>query len=319
MSLFVLSLYATFNAEESDYIFYRENDYEKDFEYLTLALEEEKDNAVKAEILWRLSRTRLTLVDEAKEKGELTKEEQLALYGDYSAKDKPADNDKSSAFYYAYASLQLKETPNGYHWLSSAVGRCGQVHGALNSLGKAAGMKSLIVKALDSFSSFPLETDSWYVMSILYDSLPGSPISFGNDNYAISYMRKCVATMDMTNRTNGTNYLALAEELYERNWSAGKRSKEFSNMLKAYNKALDKKSSPSELNKYYEGYLSSQGAPFYVNASLDSMSDRSEALSILEYAKLLINAHIPYAKSELNREKMEGELKKIEDKLQEWK
>lgn len=318
-SLILFSLSASFNAEESDYIFYRENDYEKDFEYLTLALENERDADTKAEILWRLSRTRLTLVDEAKEKGELTKEEQLRLYGDYSAKDKPSEDDKTSAFYYAYTSLELKKTPNGYHWLSSAVGRCGQVHGALNSLGKAAGMKSLIVEALDSFPSFPLETDSWYVMAILYDSLPGAPISFGNNNYAISYMRKCVATMDMTNRTNGTNYLELAQELYDRNWSASKRSKEFSNMLKAYNKAESKNSSPSELNKYYEGYYASLGTPFYVNAKLDSISDRSEAVSILEYAKLLINAHIPYAKSTLNREKMEGELGKIEAKLKEWK
>ncbi len=317
--MIVSSLFASFSAEESDYIYYRENDYQKDFDYLTSALKSETDSSVKAEILWRLSRTKLTLVDEAKDKVELSKEEQLAGYGDYSAKDKPGESDKSSAFYYAYSSLQLKETPNGYHWLSSAVGRCGQVHGALNSLGKAAGMKGLIVEALDSFSSFPLETDSWYVLSILYKSLPGAPISFGNNNYAISYIRKCVSTMDMVNRTNGTNYLELAEQLYERNWNQSKRSKEFSNMLKSYNKAKDKKSSPSELNKYYEGYFNSLGAPFYVNAKLDTISDRTEAVSVLEYAKLVINANLPYAKSTLNREKMEGELEKIEAKLKEWK
>ena len=311
------TLSASFSAEESDYIFYRENDYHKDYDYLLAALDESTDSSEKAEILWRLSRTKLTIVDEEKEG--MTKEEQLAGYGDYGAKDKPDADDTSSAFYYAYASLLLKETPNAYHWLSSAVGRCGQVHGALNSLSKAGGMRDLEVKALENFSSFDLETDSWYVLSILYKSLPGSPISFGNNNYAISYMRKCLATMDMTNRTNGTNYLELAEQLYERDWSKSKREKELKSMLKSYNKALDKKSGNAEVNKYYEGYAATLGSPFYVSAELSSMSDRQEALSLLEYAKLLINARLPYAKGDLNREKMESELEKIETKIAEWK
>ena len=317
LALMCFTLSASFSAQESDYIFYRENDYHKDYDYLLASLSSSTDADEKAEILWRLSRTKLTIVDE--EKDGMTKEEQLAGYGDYGAKDRPDDGDTSSAFYYAYASIQLKETPNAYHWLSSAVGRCGQVHGALNSLSKAGGMRDLEIKALENFSSFDLETDSWYVLSILYKSLPGSPISFGNNNYAISYMRKCIATMDMTNRTNGTNYLELAEQLYDRDWSKSKREKEFKSMLKSYNKAQDKKSGNAEINKYYESYASTQEAPFYVSASLTEMSDRQEALSLLEYAKLLINARLPYARSDLNREKMENELLKIENKIAEWK
>lgn len=319
LSLFVLSLSAAFNADESDYIFYRENDYSKDYEYLLSALKESKNDSEKAQILWRLSRTRLTMVDEEKENGTMSKDELLAGYGDYSAKDSPDASDTSSAFYYAYTSLSLEETPNAYHWLSSAVGRCGQVHGALNSLGKAGGMKNLEVEALEGFSSFGLETDSWYVLSVLYRSLPGAPISFGNNNYAISYIRKCIATMDMTNRTNGTNYIELAEQLWDRNWSQSKRQKEFASMLKSYNKAVSKKSGATEVNKYYEGYMSTLGSPFYVAATLESMSDRTEAISVLEYAKLLINSRLPYASSTLNREKMENELSSVEAKLSEWK
>lgn len=317
--LLSLSLFASFSAETSDYYFYGENDYEKDFEYLSESLKSASSDSEKAEILWRLSRTKLTLTDEAKDRGELSKEELLAAYGDYSAKDKCSEDDTSSAFYYAYTSLSLKETPNAYHWLSSAVGRCGQVRGALNSLGKAAGMRDLEIKALEDFSSFTLETDSWYVLSILYKSLPGSPISFGSTNTAISFMRKCLATMDFTNRTNGTNYLELAEQLYERDWSQSKRSKEFASLLKSYNKAVNKKSGYVEINKYYEGYANEEGEPFYVKARLDEMSDRTEAVCLLEYAKRLISARLPYAKSTLNREKMEGELEKIEERLSEWK
>ncbi len=317
--LMSLSLFASFNAETSDYYFYGENDYEKDFEYLTESLKTATSDSEKAQILWRLSRTKLTLTDEEKDKGTLTKEELLAAYGDYSAKDKCSDDDKTSAFYYAYASLELEESPNAYHWLSSAVGRCGQVRGALNSLSKAAGMRDLEIKALEDFSSFTLETDSWYVLSILYKSLPGAPISFGSTNTAISYMRKCLSTMDFTNRTNGTNYLELADQLYERDWSQSKRSKEFQSMLKSYNKAVKKGSGYVEINKYFEGYLNEQGAPFYVQARLDEMSDRSEALCLLEYAKLVISSRLPYAKSTLNKEKMEGELEKINARLNEWK
>lgn len=318
LSLFTLSLFAQFSAEESDYIFYRENDYNKDFDYLTAALKESKSNEEKAEILWRLSRTKLTLVDDEKAAG-ASDDVLLAGYGDYSAKDSPKAGDTSSAFYYAYTSLSLKKTPNAYHWLSSAVGRCGQVHGALNSLGKASGMKNLEVSALEDFTSFTLETDSWYVLSILYKSLPGAPISFGNNNYAISYMRKCIATMDMTNRTNGTNYLELAEQLYDRNWNASKRQKEFSSMLKSYNKAVGKKSGATEVNKYFEGYYASLGQPFYVAAKLETITDRQEAVSLLEYATLLIKSRLPYAAGDLNREKMEKELGNIEAKLKEWK
>lgn len=315
ISIICLSLFASFDATYSDYLFYNENNYEADFEYLSNELEKSKNNKEKAEILWRLSRTKLTITDVEKEN--LSEKELLSSYGDYSASDKPLASDTSSAFYYAYKSIELEETPNAYHWLASAVGRCGQVHGALNSLGKASPMRKLETKALEDFSSFPLETDSWYVLSVLYRSLPGSPISFGNDNYAISYIRKCIVTQDMNNRTNGTNYLELAEQLYKRNWSQSKRAKEFSNMLKNYNKNINKGS--TEYNKYFEGYYNSLGAPFYVAASLDTISDRVEAECILQYALSLLNSRIPYANGEKNLEKMLNEKSEIEAKLLEWK
>ncbi len=309
------TLFASFSAAVSDSYFYNENDYQKDYDYLLSCLEESTDSSEKADILWRLSRTKLTLVDENREN--MTKEEKLAGYGDYSASDKPSSDDTQSAFYYAYASLQLKETPNGYHWKSSAVGRCGQVHGALNSLGKAGGMRDLEIKALENFDSFALETDSWYVMGVLYNSLPGG-ISFGNNNWAISYMRKCLDTQDMTNRTNGTNYIELAEQLWERNWNASKRTKEFASMLKSYNKAVSKKAGECEVNRYYEGYKSTQGTPFYVAAELTGISDRQEAISLLQYAKLVIEYRLPSAAGALNRAKMEAELEKVNAKLAEW-
>ena len=177
-------------------------------------------------------------------------------------------------------------------------------------------MRKLETKALEEFSSFPLETDSWYVLAILYRSLPGKPISFGSDNYAISYMRKCIMTQDTENRTNGTNFLELAEELWKRDWDAKKRSKEFASMLKSWNK--NQKSSYTEMNKYYEGYLASQGSPFWVAADLSSISDRQEAIALLQYGISVINYKLPKASGSLAKEKMEEEKAKLEAKLAEW-
>ena len=80
-------LFAAFNKSESDRLFYVENDYEADFAYLSKSLESAKTNEEKAEILWRMSRTRLTLTDDNKES--MTERERLAAYGDYVADDKP--------------------------------------------------------------------------------------------------------------------------------------------------------------------------------------------------------------------------------------
>lgn len=312
--LSVSLLMAAFDKAESDRLFYNENDYEADFAYLSKSLQEAKSNDEKAEILWRMSRTRLTLTDSNKES--MTEKERLDAYGDYGANDTPKAGDTYSAFYYAYQSLQLKETPNAYHWKASAVGRAGQEHGALNSLGKADPMRKLETKALEDFSSFPLETDSWYVLAILYRSLPGKPISFGNDNYAISYMRKCLMTQDMDNRTNGTNYLELAEELYKRNWDAKKRTKEFSSILKNWEK--NKNKGATEANKYYEGYIATQGAPFWVSADLNTISDRQEAVALLQYGISIIDWKLPKANGALAKEKMVEEKAKLEAKLKEW-
>ena len=306
-------VFAAFDKNESDRLFYVENDYEADFAYLTKSLQSAVTNEEKAEILWRMSRTRLTLTDENKES--MTEDERLSAYGDYGANDKPKSGDTSSAFYYAYESLKYYETPNAYHWKASAVGRAGQEHGALNSLGKADPMRKLETKALEEFSSFPLETDSWYVLAILYRSLPGKPISFGNDNIAISYMRKCLMTQDME-RTNGTNYLELAEELYKRDWDAKKRAKEFQTFLKNWEKNHSK--GYTEYNKYYEGYLDTQGSPFWVAADLNTISDRQEAIALLQYGISVIDWKYTKVTGELRKAKLEKEREKLEAKLKEW-
>ena len=257
------TLFAAFNPAYSDYQFYNAHDFQKDKAYLESALNEAKDDSEKSEILWRLSRNTLTLTDDI----EKTSENKQARLDGYS---------KAEAL--AQESVDLVESYNAYHWLASAIGRIGQVNGPLNSLGKAKPMRNLVEKVQNDFNAD--YTDSWYVLGILYNQLPGGPISFGDKDFAISYMRRCVDTQDNINRNNLTNYLELAQQLADRDWSASKRAKEFDKMQKKYNS----NSVPTEKMKYYEGKDGKNGKPFYSSVTLDKISDKQEAVMVLKYA-----------------------------------
>ncbi|MCI7805529.1 MAG: hypothetical protein SO157_08295 [Bullifex sp.] len=261
--LMMTALFAAFNPAYSDYQFYNLHDYATDKAYLEKALTEASSADEKAEILWRLARVELTLTDDIDDDKEF-KQQRLDGYA------------KAEAL--AVESLSLKETYNAYHWQASAIGRIGQVNGPLNSLGKAKPMRELVEKVQNEFNAD--YTDSWYVLGILYNQLPGGPISFGDKDAAISYMRRCVDTQDNVNRTNLTNYLELAEQLEDRDWSASKRAKEFEKMKKKYDAATV----PTEKMKYYEGKDGKSGKPFYSSVTLDKMSDKQEAVMLLRYA-----------------------------------
>ncbi len=261
--LMMSTLFAAFDPAYSDYQFYNLHEYAADKAYLEKALNEAASADEKAEILWRLSRAQLTLTDDIDDEKEF-KQQRLDGY--------------AKAEELAVQSLSYRETYNAYHWQASAIGRIGQVNGPLNSLGKAKPMRELVEKVQNDFNAD--YTDSWYVLGILYNQLPGGPISFGDKDAAISYMRRCIDTQDNKNRTNLTNYLELAEQLDDRDWSASKRAKEFEKMKKKYDSA----SVPTEKMKYYEGKDGKSGKPFYSSVTLDKMSDRQEAVMILRYA-----------------------------------
>ena len=252
------TLSAAFSPEYSDYTFYNLGDAAADLEYL------EQQSAAspqeEAEILWRMSRDVLTITDDIPQD---SKEERLEGYG--RAQD------------LAQQSVDTLETADGYHWLSSAIGRIGQVNGPLNSLSKAEPMRELVEKVQNDFNADM--SDAWYVLGLLYNQLPGV-ISFGDKDFAISYMRRCVDTQDNVNRMNMTNYLELAQQLYDRGWSASKRAKEADKMEKKYNR----ESVPTEKMKYYEGREGADTKPFYSTVSIGQMSDAQEAAMICQYA-----------------------------------
>ena len=258
--LFTASLFAAFDAAISDDLFYHQEAYEEDLEYLLSAYAEATADSERAAILWRLSRTNLYLTDAIPED---QKDERISGY------------EKSQA--YAEESLALEETADGYHWQASAIGRIGQVNGPLNSLSKAKPMRALIEKVQNDFNADM--SDAWYVLSLLYDQLPGG-ISFGNDNYAISYIRRCVDTQDNVNRLNLTNYLELATQLHNRGWNASKRAKELDKMQGRY----ESETVPTEKMKFYEGRDGRNTTPFYSTLPLGEFSDEQEAIMVCQYA-----------------------------------
>lgn len=257
-------IYASFDASYSDSLFYASQDYEKEYEYLLDSLEKAEEGEEKSEILWRLSRAVLT-------QGDMLSEDDKD--GRFSKYEQAED--------YARSSLEEKENWNAYFWLSSAIGRWGQTKGPLNSLSKAPEMQEYILKVVDGYGQD--YTDAYYVLALLYDQLPGWPISFGNKNYAISYMRRSLDTQLSGRGLYLTLYYDLSQMLYDRNWDAEKRAKEAEKMKKEY----DSESILSEKMKYYEGANGKNGKPFYSSVTIDKMSDRQEAVMLLMYAKAL--------------------------------
>jgi tetratricopeptide (TPR) repeat protein len=206
-------------------------------------------------INWRLARASLGFGDQRKDDGAPSAE----LLGIFTQGEAYADK----------AIEQNPQDPLGYFWKSSNIGRWGQTRGILESLFKAPVMRDLLSKALVMDDQ---HADSYYVLGQLYEAVPGGIISFGNKDYAVSLARKSVdlnkqeVASGKEDKPNYGFYLKLANQLYERNWDAAKRTRE--QAVKQRN--LPKASNPMEKGWYYEGSI-----------SIPNITDRQEAKTIL--------------------------------------
>ena len=270
--------FAAFNPEYSDYLYYTLEDFAKDAEYLSQAEAEAGSDSEKSQIIWREARNRLSQGDQLDE-GD--KDGRFALY------------EESRAF--AEESIALEPNADAYHWLSSAIGRWGQTKGVLDSLSKAPEMRDYELEAIDGFDYD--HTDAWYVLGILYNQLPGWPLSFGNKNYAISYMRRSLDTKIDTRGLFLTLYKELSDQLYDRNWNAKKRTTEINKMQKNY----DGETVLSEKMKFYEGAEGASKVPFYSTVALSEMSDRQEAVMLLRYADAVFQTKTDHLQSEIEK------------------
>lgn len=223
-----------------------------------------------AEVLWRLARVMVGIGDE------LDKKDKDGRFAAYEEGEE-------------YANLSIARYPiaQAYHWKASNIGRWGQTKGPLNALGKAKGMLEDLTMVVNHFNIIDY-TDTWYVLSSLYNELPGAPLSFGNNNWAISYMRRSMDTLE-PHKLYPAFYKKLAEELWSRNWNASKRTKEFAKMQTNWNKG----GTNLERYRFYEGKDAGKSKPFYSSVTLDKMTDRQEAEMVLAYLEALAKVFTP--------------------------
>lgn len=231
---------------------------------LLALLPTKSDPVEKSEVLWRLSRVVLNIGDEF-EAEKASKDVLFATYEEAQA--------------YAEQALALHPSAKGYQWKAASVGRWGETKGPLNALSKAAPMKNDLATVVNDFNDVD-NSDAWYILGQLYFQLPGKPISFGNLEAAISYTRKAVDTIPKDELYPG-HYLALAKMLWKRNWSASTRNTKITAMQKEWDKGAAK--SALDRHWYYEGSSGATLKPFYSPVALNAMSDRQEAIMLLQY------------------------------------
>jgi len=212
--------------------------------------------AEKAEILWRMARSTLSLGDDSDD-----------------AKAPVADTLKLFEKGEAYATQAIEADPQNayaYYWKGSNIGRWGQVKGILDSLFKAAPMRDLLEKTVNILPDY---SDSYYVLGQLYDQVPGI-ISFGNMDYAVSLGRKSVDLRVQEVNTGAKKFLSydyyteLAKHLWKRGWSASQRLSE----QKGKKARAASAKSTMERSFYYEG-----------GVELKNVSDKEEAKAMLQW------------------------------------
>ncbi len=259
--LAVLTALAALDFAEVDALYNRNENNQKVYDTLKTMLSSAKTDKEKSEVLWRLARVCVDLGDALPEKD---KKGKFAIYEEGEE----------------YAKQSIAASPNwtAYLWKCCNVGRWGQTKGALNSLSKVGPMQKDLKVVTDDFKVLD-SSETWYTLGVLYDAVPGW--AGGNSNYGISYARIACETIP-AEVIYGNTYRGLAEMLYNRNWNASKRAKEIGSMQKKWDKETK-----SNYDKYafYEGSKGADAVPLWSSKKLSEMTDREEALAILNYAQ----------------------------------
>ena len=270
------SAFASLNFKEVDALYLTDEHDQEVYDKLQEMLKQATTNEEKAEVLWRLSRVCVDLGDAIDKSN---KSERFAIYEEGEQ--------------YALDSIAANPTPEGYLWKCSNVGRWGQTKGVLDSLAKAKPMYEDMVYLTDNLNCLD-SSEAWYILAVLFESLPGSPLSFGNRNYAISYGRLACETIP-DNVIYGGTYKQLAETLWARNWNAKKRTSEFAKMQKKWDK---ENSSNIEKYRYYEGSKGADSSPIWTTTKFSAMTDRQEAVVILMYAQKVYESRATHTQAD---------------------
>ena len=244
------------------------------YDSLQSMLKNAKSDTEKSEVLWRLSRVCVDLGDALDEKDKNAK---FAIYTE-------GEN-------YAMRSIEAHPNYMAYLWKCANIGRYGQTKGVMDSLAKVKPMKADIRVITDEFNVLD-SSETWYTLGILQNKVPGI---FGGDSVAaISYMRAACDTIPIK-YIYGRTYEDLAIQLYDRDWSAKKRSSEIEKMKNKWDRETK---SNFDKYAYYEGSKGASATPIWTKTKLSAMSDRQEALVILKYAQAVYNSRKNHTKSD---------------------
>ncbi len=177
---------------------------------------------------------------------------------------------KKAEEYAAEAIALDPDLAGAYFWKGSAKGLRGLIRGVIRALFMASDVRDLGEAALERD---PDHTEAHFLLSQLYDELPGRPLSFGNDARAVSLARRAydLHEQDYEAREIKVRYdsvvTGLAERLWSRNWSERRRESRHARLRADYAQAK----TPIERSYVYEGSL-----------MLKPLSDRDEARLVLK-------------------------------------
>jgi tetratricopeptide (TPR) repeat protein len=250
------------------------------------------DNKDLSELYWRLSKITLSLADEEEALG-ATEEQLLAFFIEGEQ--------------YADKALELYESAPALIYKASNIGRWGETKGPLNALSKANPIKDTIEHVVNDLKDLD-QTIGWYVIGQLYYQLPGWPISYGNNEIAVSVTRKAIDTIPDDKLYIG-HFKGLASILWDRDWDAKKRNSKIKSMEKSWNKET---SNIFEKHFYYEGSRGERYTPFYSSVPLNKMDDRQEAVMLLQYAINKYNAWPIHTRAD------KRSLEEIKELLRNW-
>lgn len=216
-----------------------------------------------SEVLWRLSR--LTYLETEQKKQ--TREDSSRLLKAY----------EQGADLAARALAANPRSPEAFFWRASNWGSWAQAKGGLDALGKATAARDDLAAAIRLKPDFG---PACYVLGLLYGSLPGWPLSFGNKEFGISLLRRAMDLAEKPEHTLGYR-LNLAVFLWERNWSAAVRGEKRKFMSRSH----DEKKLMDEKYCFYEGKADFSREVLSGGRTLQDLSDREEARAQLAFVE----------------------------------
>ena len=243
---------------------YDKGSYNDALQSLSSMLNQNLSDKDEAEVYWRLSRVQMEITDLLNREGG-EKSEVLAGF------EKGIE----------YANDGILADPANYltyFWRSANTGKWGQSKGILDSLDKAKPMRDDLER---SVNLNPRHGESWKVLGMLYSQVPGI-ISFGDKDAAVSLGRKSVDSRDAADDFD--NHYELAKILAARDWSSSKRNRSLAKKKKEF----EKETNLLDKHFYYEGVVDFNSAPSYTDTPLKDLSDKEEAVDLLNWVKAQI-------------------------------